>query len=144
MEIEVMGRVVVKATVKNMSDVYDAENGRIRADQVRTVVVPDAIVDTGAKLLSLPRSMIRTLGLKRIRSLRTRTTAGVVMYSLYSLVQLEVDGRDCRIDVAEVPDGTPVLIGQMPLEHMDFVIDMSKHQLVGNPEHGGEWMLEQY
>jgi hypothetical protein len=48
------------------------------------------------------------------------------------------------MDVMEVPDEVPVLIGQLPLEHLDFVIDMRKHELVGNPAHGGEHVYELY
>ena len=44
----------------------------------------------------------------------------------------------------EVPDTVPVLIGQLPLEHLDFVIDMRSHTLIGNPAHGGEHMYELY
>jgi hypothetical protein len=43
-----------------------------------------------------------------------------------------------------VPDGVPILIGQLPLEHLDFVVDMRQHALVGNPAHGGEHMYERY
>ena len=48
------------------------------------------------------------------------------------------------MDVMEVPDDTPVLIGQIPLEHLDFVVDMRSHSLIGNPAHGGEHMFELY
>jgi hypothetical protein len=46
------------------------------------------------------------------------------------------------MDVIEVPDTVPVLIGQIPLEHLDFTIDMRGLSLVGNPAHGGEHMYE--
>ena len=48
------------------------------------------------------------------------------------------------MDVLEVPDGTPVLIGQLPLEHLDFVEDPRSRSLIGNPEHGGEPIYELY
>jgi len=51
-------------------------------------------------------------------------------------------GRDCVTDVIEVPEGNPVLIGQIPLEMMDWVIDMKAKKLIGNPAHGGEQILE--
>ena len=38
----------------------------------------------------------------------------------------------------EVPDGVPILIGQLPFEHLDFVVDMRSHSLIGNPAHGGD------
>ena len=42
----------------------------------------------------------------------------------------------------EVPDHVPVLIGQLPLEHLDLVIDLRHRQLIGNPAHGGEHVYE--
>jgi hypothetical protein len=44
----------------------------------------------------------------------------------------------------EVPDDVPVLIGQIPLEHLDFVVYPRKRRLIGNPAHGGEQMFEMY
>ena len=53
-----------------------------------------------------------------------------------------VQDRDCISDVGEIGDEFPVIIGQLPLEAMDWVIDMKGHKLIGNPEHGGEWMMD--
>ena len=61
---------------------------------------------------------------------------------VYSAVRLTIQGRSCTMDVMEVADDVPVLIGQLPLEHLDFVVDMRKHELIGNPAHGGEHVYE--
>lgn len=53
-----------------------------------------------------------------------------------------VQGRECTVDVLELPEGSPVLIGQIPLELFDFVIDMRGQRLIGNPDHGGEQILD--
>ncbi len=45
-------------------------------------------------------------------------------------------------DVVELPDDCPALIGQIPLEGLEFIVDPVKHQLVGNPAHGGEQMID--
>ena len=60
------------------------------------------------------------------------------------MVLLTVQGREARIEVGEASDDTPVLIGQIPLEILDFVIDMQGQKLIGNPAHGGEQMIEVY
>jgi hypothetical protein len=62
----------------------------------------------------------------------------------YGPVRLSIQGRDCPTDVMEVPDGTPALVGQIPLEYLDFVIDLRGQKLIGNPAHGGEHMFEAY
>jgi hypothetical protein len=36
------------------------------------------------------------------------------------------------------------MIGQIPLTHLDFVIDMRSHKLIGNPRHNGEHAYEMY
>ena len=47
-------------------------------------------------------------------------------------------------EVAEIPDECPVLIGQIPLELLDFVVDTAGQKLIGNPDHGGEQMIEMF
>jgi hypothetical protein len=50
--------------------------------------------------------------------------------------------RFCTVDVTEVPDDVPPLIGQIPLEMLDLVVDLRNRRLIGNPEHSGERVLE--
>lgn len=137
-----MGRVVVAATIENLEDVLALRRGKLAADQVRRLEVTDAVVDTGATLLSLPTRMIRELDLRPVTTKRITSSAGVGEATLFETVWLTVQGRFCAMDVLEVPDTVPVLIGQLPLEHLDFTIDMRSRTLVGNPAHGGEHMYE--
>lgn len=73
---------------------------------------------------------------------RVTSSTGIGEANLYSAVRLTIQDRSCTMNVMEVPDGVPVLIGQLPLEHLDFVIDMRQHALIGNPAHGGEHVYE--
>ena len=50
----------------------------------------------------------------------------------------------CAADVVEVPEDVLVLIGQIPLEHLDLVVDLRSGTLIGNPAHGGEHGYELY
>jgi len=142
MELETMGRVTVEAKIENLLDVMKAKLGEISPETVREVFVPDALVDTGATALSLPTAIIRQLGLTQTGTKNVRTSMGIGKAAIYSSAHLTVQGRDCEVAVAEVPDGTPVLIGQIPLEYLDFVVDPRGQKLIGNPEHNGEWMYD--
>lgn len=142
MEIVTMGKVSVPARIENLEDVYQAAKGALAPQQVRSVDVPDALVDTGATLLSLPARFVRQLGLNRTRSRTARTAAGIVQFGIYQAVRLTVQERDCVIEVAEIPDDCPVLIGQVPLEMLDFVVDTAGQKLLGNPDHGGKQMID--
>jgi len=139
-----MGKVVVTATVENLEDIDLANRGRLGDDPLRRVEVPDALVDTGATSFSMPRRLIEQLGLRPFKVRRVRTSAGSIDVQTYRSVRLTVQGRDCLSDVTELPDECPTLIGQLVLEQLDFVVDPKGGRLIGNPAHGGEWMLEQY
>jgi predicted aspartyl protease len=139
-----MGRTVVPAKIENLEDLYGVHKGTLKPQDVRFVETPDALVDTGATLLSLPIRMIDQLGLRRLRKRPVRTSAGYVEAHVCEPVRLTVQGRECTIDVAEVPDMSPVLIGQVPLELLDFIVDPINQRLIGNPEHGGEQMIEMF
>ena len=144
MGVATMGKVLVPAKIENLSDVYDAEHGRLAAGQVRTIDVPEALVDTGASGLSMPLRLIQQLGLKPLRTRRIRTAGGPVETQMFGAVRLSVRDRFCFCDVLEIPDDCPVLIGQIPLEAMDFVVDPIKQRLIGNPDHGGEFMIDAF
>ncbi len=139
-----MGKVLVAARVENVGDLLAADQGRIAPGEVRAVEVTDALVDTGATGLSMPRSLLGTLGLKYLRTRKALTSGGPVEVRVFGTARLTVEGRDCPVDITELPDGCPMLIGQIPLEAMDFVVDMPSRRLVGNPEHGGEHVIELY
>lgn len=137
-----MGRVTTEATIVSMEDLFRVRQGTLTEDKVRKVVVPDALVDTGATTLGLPKKHIDALGLTKRYEKRAVTNAGRAMIGVYDAVRLVIGDRDWTGDVMEVPDDVPVIIGQIPLEMMDLVVDLRSRQLIGNPAHGGEHVLE--
>jgi predicted aspartyl protease len=144
MEAATMGKTLVKARITNLGDWINAKAGSLRPEQVRFVEVDDALVNTGPKFLSLPRKMIQQLGLGPVATRSATTAAGDGPGKVYYPVLLEIQGRELTLDVTEVPDTYPVLIGHLALEAMDFVIDPAKQQVIGNPAHGGREIIELY
>lgn len=142
METTAMEKVIVTAKIENQHDLLDVQAGRITADQVRSMEVTDALVDTGAYLLGMPKRLIVQLGLQPFRTRTVRTAGGIATLMIYQAVRLTVQDRDCNNDVMELPDECPVVIGQIPLEQLDFVIDPMKQRLIGNPDHGGQHMID--
>jgi hypothetical protein len=71
-----LGRVLTEATIENLKDLWDAERGLVAKEQIRRVTVPDALVDTGATLLSLPTGVIRQLGLGQTGTRRGSSSTG--------------------------------------------------------------------
>jgi predicted aspartyl protease len=139
-----MGRVLTEATIENLEDLWAAKRGLLAAEQVRRITVADALVDTGATLLSLPTRLVHQLGLSKTSTKHVTSSIGVAEAGVYDAVRLTIQGRTCTMDVMEVPDTVPVLIGQLPLEHLDLVVDLRSRSLIGNPAHGGEHVYELY
>jgi predicted aspartyl protease len=142
MEMLTMGKVTVSVRIENLADLIRSQAGDISSDDVRAIDMDDVLVDTGATMLSLPSKHIRTLGLQRHRTRKARTTAGLTSFGVYEPVRLTVQERDCVVEVCEIPDDCPPLIGQIPLEALDFVVDPNGQKLLGNPEHGGKHMID--
>jgi hypothetical protein len=86
--------------------------------------------------------MIEKLGLKCFRRRKANTPDGIHEFGMYETVRLTIQGRECRVEVCEVDESCGVLIGQLPLEALDFVVDPVGRKLVGNPFHGGEEMVD--
>lgn len=138
-----MGRVVVRVCVKNYGDIERAKRGEIPDECIRQVEI-DALVDTGATFFCLPKSLVDQLGLSFVLSKESQTVAGPITLGIYAAAQIEAQGRSCITQVLALPEGRQTLLGQIPLEMMDWWVDVKNQRLAGNPEHGGEWMAEVY
>ncbi|MBI4025371.1 MAG: clan AA aspartic protease [Verrucomicrobia bacterium] len=137
-----MGRVIVQIKLANLGDLV-VRNRRLSKNKPRQAKT-DALVDTGATCLYLKPSVIRQLGLHRVGSTALQTTNGVCRRKIYEPVCLELMGRKGHFDVVEVAESVPNLLGQIPLEYLDFVVDARGQRLIPNPKHHGQWMAEAY
>jgi len=70
-------KVIVTVKIENLHDLHDVERGLLAPEQVRSVEVKNALVDTGATSLSMPKRLIEQLGLRPYRSRRARISAPV-------------------------------------------------------------------
>jgi predicted aspartyl protease len=137
-----LGRVTTKVRVENLRDLWDAQSGKIPPDKVRRLEIMDALVDTGPTLFSLPTRYIEQLGLSKSRDRAVTTTNGIRTAAIYDAIRLTIMDRECIVEVMEVPDNVPALVGQIPLEVLDLVVNPLAATLTGNPAHGGEHVLE--
>ena len=137
-----MGKVIVSIKLTNLFDL-GAQHRKLSKAKPRTVKV-EALVDTGATRLYLKPSVIRALGLEKVDTLISKTTNGPKRRSVYEPVRLEVMGRYGNFDVVDIGETVPNLLGQIPLEHLDFVVDSKNRKLIPNPDHGDKQMSEEY
>jgi predicted aspartyl protease len=144
MDTNTMGKTLVKARITNIYDWLNVKAGKLKPDEARSIEVEDALVDTGAKIISMPKKLIQQLGLQQLATRPSTTAVGDVPCKLYSGVRLELQGRESTSDVAEVADTCPVLIGYIPLELMSYIVDPITQRVIPSPEHGGQDVIELY
>jgi len=136
-----MGRTFVDVLVENYDDVALRETGRARRKRIRKENVK-ALVDTGSAMLCLHKATIEKLGLRLGRSAVVRTGNGDVERGIYRPAQITILGRQYLAEVMEVPDNVPPLVGYIPLENLDLVVDPKSKQVIPNPESGGKYTLD--
>lgn len=129
-----MGQVNTRIKAANWFDLEKVALGE-RTDPPRSAET-DALVDTGAVRLYLQSSVVKQLGLRPVRKMRSRMMADVsVERTVYSPVDLEIQGRSGTFEVVEVPDSLPNIVGQIPLEQLDWIVDPPNRRLIPNPAH---------
>src|SRR3954463_7775226 len=117
-----MGKVTTRMKVENWLDTEMVAFGA-RKEKPRAVET-EALVDTGAVKFYLKSSIIQQLGLRPVGEIKTRTMSDrSESRRVFAPVLLEIQGRTGRFDVVEVPDSLPNIIGQIPLEDLDWVVD---------------------
>lgn len=126
----------------NRTDQLFGEAGFIKPEEIRQVTIKEAVVDTGATRLALPKPIIEQLGLTSVGSTPVKTTNGIVDRTIYSEVRFTVLGREGTLDVTELPADLHVLVGHGVLELLDLCVDIKKG-LIYNPEHDGEWIIDE-
>jgi len=119
----------------NYADIYNVEQGLITPDQVRREEL-EALVDTGAMTLVIPIDVCRRLRLRPLRTTQVELADGSFCeMTWFQGVWIEILGRGMTCDVLAAPEGTMPLIGQIPLEGLDLVVDPRSREVRTNPAH---------
>jgi clan AA aspartic protease len=133
-----MGNVFAEITLKNAVDATLAGNGQIAENDVRTVTLT-AIVDTGASTLVINEDIFNKLGLDVVETRKINLAGGAKMEGkVTSPVSIQWKDRQVMINAMMLPGGSP-LLGLLPLECMDLMVDPVRQELVG--AHGDEPFL---
>jgi clan AA aspartic protease len=130
-----MGKVMQKIKLTNYADIVRAQGGHLAPEGVRSIEV-DALIDTGATTLVLPADVVAKMGFAHVEVKKMRLADGSLVDSpRVTGIHLEICGRDMLTSAYVMPAGTTPLVGQIPLEELDLVVDARRQELRPNPEH---------
>ncbi len=124
-----MGKITTEITVTNNEDLILRKADVISDEEVRSVRVPNVLIDTGATTLCLPQKYINQLGLSDVRTVAVKTATGVSEAHIYQNVKLQLGAREAIVECVELPDEADPLLGVIPLEMMGIELDLQKQQI---------------
>jgi clan AA aspartic protease len=126
-----MGTTHATVTLRNATDVANAESGYIKEKDIRELTVP-ALVDTGALLMALPEWVYHRLGL-HTDGLRNAIFAdrSEAPCKLTSGMKVLWEDRDAECRALVVPGINEVLLGALALEELDLMVNPVDQKLVG-------------
>ena len=133
-----MGNVYAEITLKNGADLVRARDGSIKEQDVRSLKVT-ALVDTGATTLIMGENLCRELGLAVIGTRAAFLAGGAEVFcKVTEPVQICWKDRTSTISAWVLPGDEEVLLGVIPLEEMDLIVNPVSRELAG--AHGDKIM----
>jgi clan AA aspartic protease len=131
-----MGTVYAEIILKNAADTSAVQRGYITDKDIRMCAVR-ALVDTGAGTLVINEAVRQQLGLT-IKGLRGAYLADGVrqVCRVTEPVEIHWKDRDTACPALLLPGAEEVLLGAIPLEDMDLIVDPAGRELKG--AHGDE------
>jgi clan AA aspartic protease len=131
-----MGIVRAEIILRNAWDITNAHHGIITEPEIRQTTVT-AMVDTGSLHLVINEDIRQKLGLSVERPYKASLADGSVQtYGLTESVQIQWKNRIVTCQAVIVPNANNVLLGAIPLEAMDLIVNPVKQELIG--AHGDE------
>jgi clan AA aspartic protease len=131
-----MGFVYEEITLKNAGDESIAARGIIEERDVRQTTVT-ALVDTGALTMIINENLRLKLGLGvQGEHYATLADEGKVLVKTVEPVRICWKNRSMVCEPWVIPGDGDILLGAIPLENMDLIVDPARRVLTG--AHGDE------
>ena len=126
-----MGIIQAEITLKNNNDGIKAREGLIDPQDIRAVTVT-AIVDTGSINMVITENIRQKLGLT-IRGEKTAHIANGqrIQCQITDAVEVHWKDRDTIVPAMVIPGAEKILLGAIPLEGMDLMVNPVTQELTG-------------
>jgi predicted aspartyl protease len=126
-----MGIFKEEITLENTEDQILADHGYIKEASIRRLTVK-AMPDTGAWTLVINEGTREKLGLTIKGSSVTSLADGKASrYPVTGAVKIQWKDRSTELPAVVVAGAKNILLGALPLEAMDLIVDPVRKQLVG-------------
>lgn len=130
-----MGLVYAEVELISGDDLALYRRGYIKEEDIKRMKV-NALVDSGAEMLAINEQVKDFLNLFVLDTQRAELADGSkVELEIVGPVEIRFSNRRASVDAIVLPDDVQILLGAIPMEEMDVLIDTKRQQLIVNPEH---------
>ena len=130
-----MGLVYAEIDLLNGGDVYLRRQNLLEESDVRQTTVT-ALVDSGAYMLTINDEIRTQLDLPSIeKQIATLADDTLIEVEIVGPVEVRFENRRTTVDAMVLPTASEVLLGAIPMEDMDVLVDPRERKLVVNPKH---------
>ena len=128
-----MGLSYAEVEIANYDDIAAARRGTIRPDEVRRMKV-NCLADSGALMLAINEDISTQLGLVKIEERLAELADGSILsFPVVSPVELRFGNRKTVVYAMVLPKNAEPLLGAIPMEDMDLVIEPKTQRVIINP-----------
>lgn len=133
-----MGEVIERIAPVDTGDESDLRRGRIKTTEMRQTKLR-ALVDTGATNIVINEKTRQKLGLEIRETGEVTLGHGKREPCAYTeWVTVRWENRQAVCEAVVLPHAKEPLLGVIPLEQMDLIVDPVEQKLAG--KHGDEWV----
>jgi clan AA aspartic protease len=134
-----MGKVYAQITLKNVADMTLARKGLMSEKEIREETV-ETLVDTGSMSFVVTNELAGRLGLTIIGQKEAKLADDtIVNCKITDSVEINWEDRSCIMSLMVVDGASENLLGLLPLEAMDLIVDPVNLELRG--AHGDKALI---
>ncbi len=130
-----MGLVYAEIDLISVDDIVLNRRGFLDEEKIKQVTIK-ALVDSGAYMLCINENIKTQLDLPLIEKQFSRMADETLLeLEVVGPVEIRFENRSTTVRAIVLPGNSEVLLGAIPMEDMDVLIDPKRQKLVVNPEH---------
>ncbi|MGH2414030.1 MAG: aspartyl protease family protein [Microcystaceae cyanobacterium] len=128
-----MGLVYAEIELISGEDLVLHRRGYIAENQIKRVNV-NALVDSGSYMLAINETIKVQLNLPKVDEQMAELAEGsLIKLEIVGPVEIRFENRRCNVDAMVLPGDSEVLLGAIPMEDLDVVIEPKQQRLIVNP-----------
>lgn len=130
-----MGLVYAEIELTSFDDIVLHRRGFLDEDKIKKVKV-SALVDTGSYMLTINDKIRHQLDLPLIeKQFSVLADDSEIEVEVVGPVEVRFENRRASVDAIVIPNSSEILLGAIPMEDMDVLVDPRQQKLVVNPKH---------